>query len=45
MAIRGRAFLSEHANDNRFCYYKDGLRGGERHLAMARSTRLLRLRD
>src|SRR5688572_19703523 len=24
-AIRGRAFLSEHADDNRFCYYKGGL--------------------
>jgi hypothetical protein len=26
IAIRGRPFLSEHANDNWFCYYKGGLR-------------------
>jgi len=25
MAVRGRAFLSEHADDNRFRYYKGGL--------------------
>ena len=25
MAVRGRAFLSEHADDNRFRYDKDGL--------------------
>jgi hypothetical protein len=25
MAVRGRAFLSEQANDNRVRYYKDGL--------------------
>ena len=25
MAVRGRAFLSEHADDNRICYYKGGL--------------------
>jgi hypothetical protein len=25
MAVRGRAFLSEHADDKRFCYYKGGL--------------------
>ena len=24
-AIRGRAFLSEQADDNRFCYYKGGV--------------------
>jgi len=25
MAVRGRPFLSEHADDNRFRYYKGGL--------------------
>jgi hypothetical protein len=25
IAIRGRPFLSEQADDNRFCYYKGGL--------------------
>jgi hypothetical protein len=28
MAVRGRAFLSEQANDNRVCYYKGGLAEG-----------------
>jgi hypothetical protein len=27
MAIRGRPFLSEHADDNRLRYYKDGQQG------------------
>ncbi|SDP39385.1 hypothetical protein SAMN05444050_6704 [Afipia sp. GAS231] len=25
IAVRGRPFLSEHTDNNRFCYYKDGL--------------------
>src|SRR5208282_4586915 len=31
MAVRGRAFLSEHADDKRFRYYKDGLSPRETH--------------
>ena len=36
MAVRGRAFLSEHADDKRFCFYKGGLAEGvTRHLIAA----------
>jgi hypothetical protein len=28
IAVRGRAFLSERADDNRFCYYKGGQKAG-----------------
>ncbi len=38
IAIRGRSFLSEHANDDWFCYYKGGLAEGVTRCLCAEET-------